>query len=200
MAQQIGQVLKMERPATVSQPSCAMLEVEKMLSAPLVTMEECDQLRQLALSLPADIDLAAPQEIARQLEFIAATLPAKNIDEEGGQKRFAVYVRLLGGYSKAALSYMTEQACRELDWFPTPRQCLHYLNQYNPAPTIRDKALSKCQHFTQSKFEQWLADLRLSEVDQDQIDDKPERWRRIAEVQMLLRRTEAGGYVQRVKA
>ena len=93
-----------------------------------------------------------------------------------------------------------EQACRELDWFPTPRQCLHYLNQYNPAPTIRDRALSKCQHFTQSKFEEWLSELRWSEVEQCQIDDKPERWRRIAEVQMLLRRTESGGYVQRVKA
>ena len=200
MAQQIGQVLKMERPATVSQPSCAMLEVEKMLSAPLVTMEECDRLRQLALSLPADIDLAAPQEIARQLEFIAATLRAKNIDEEVGQKRFAVYVRLLGGYSKAALSYMTERACRELDWFPTPRQCLQYLEQYSPEPTLNDRALRTCERFTQARFEDWLAELRAGPMEQAAIDDKPERWRRIAEVQLLLRRTEAGGYVQRVKA
>jgi hypothetical protein len=188
----------MDRPAMVSQPSYAKSEVERMLSQPLMTMEECDKLRQLALSLPAEADLASPQEIARQLEFIAATLPAKNIDEATGQKRFAVYVRLLGGYSKEALSYMTERACRELDWFPTPRQCLSFLGEYRTPPTRKDRALRKCEDFTQSVFDQFVADLRDGPVDQSVIDAKPERWKRICVETGLLRR-EGEGYVQRLR-
>lgn len=161
-------------------------------------MEQCDRLRELALSLPADADIATPQEISRQLEFIAATLPAKNIDEEGGQKRFAVYVRLLGGYSKKALSYMTEMACRELDWFPTPRQCLGYLEQYRSPPNTKDRALKKCQDFTQAVFDQFVADLRDGPVEQSVIDAKPERWKRICVETGLLRR-EGETYIQRTK-
>lgn len=201
MAKQIGQVLTFnaDRQEMASPQSYGKSEVEMMLSTPLMTMDECNRLRELALALPAETDIASPQEIARQLEFIAATLPAKNIDEQGGQKRFAVYVRLLGGYSKAALSHMTQQACRELDWFPSPRQCLEYLDAYSPAPTLKDKALKKCAWFTQQQFDEWIAELKAGKVDQASIDEKPDRWKRIAEVQMILRRTEFGEYVQRVK-
>jgi hypothetical protein len=168
------------------------------MNLPALTNDQCDQLRSLALALPSSYAPATAQEIARHLQFIAATLPSKNVDTETGQRRFAAYVRLLGGYSDKALAYMTERVLRELDWFPTPRQCLAILGDYQHPVTLRELALNKCGWHVQAEYNAFARELRTGKVNQSFIDQQPERFQRMAETQMLLRLVD-GGYVQRVQ-
>ena len=159
-----------------------------------LTIAECDELRSIALSMPVENIPVETKELAKQLQFIEATLPSKNTDEQSGQMRTAVYARILGGYTKEALSYMTERVCKELDWFPTPRQCLQILDSYTPRTTKKDKALLICSNHTQARFEEFIMSLRCREpVD---LTDKSERWLRIAEDHGYLRIVD-GEYIVR---
>jgi hypothetical protein len=91
-----------------------------------LTVAECDELRSIALAMPVENIPVETRELAKQLQFIEATLPSKNTDEQSGQMRTAVYARILGGYTKEALSYMTERVCKELDWFPRLASAYRY--------------------------------------------------------------------------
>lgn len=160
-----------------------------------LTVSECEELRTIALAMPPEHVPCPSRELAKQLQFIAATLPSKNTDEQSGQMRTAVYARILGGYTKEALAYMTERVCRELDWFPTPHQCLTILEDYSPPVTRKDKALRICANHTQARFDEFIEALRKRE--QVELTDKPERWLRIATEQGYLRFAD-DGYQQRV--
>ena len=149
-----------------------------------MTLAECDELRDMALAMPPENVGASPRELARHLNFIEATLPAKNTDQEAGQMRTAVYARILGGYTKEALAYMTERVCRELDWFPTPHQCLEILADYTPPVSRKDKALRICADHTQARFDEWMQALKAGGAP---LEGKPERWLRIATEQGYLR-------------
>jgi len=150
-----------------------------------LTVAECDELRAIALAMPEEHAPIESRELARQLQFIEATLPSKNTDEQSGQMRTAVYARILGGYTKEALSYMTQRVCRELDWFPTPHQCLDILADYNPPVSRKDKALRICANHTQARFDEFIEALRKK--DKVDLTDKPERWLRIATEQGYLK-------------
>ena len=150
-----------------------------------LTVAECDELRSMALAMPIENIPVETRELAKQLQFIEATLPSKNTDEQSGQMRTAVYARILGGYTKEALSYMTERVCKELDWFPTPRQCLEILERYTAPTSKKDKALLICSNHTQARFDEFIMSLRCGEP--VELRDKPERWLRIAETQGYLR-------------
>lgn len=168
------------------------------MSLPEMTDTECDELREIALAMPVEHVAASSREFAKHLQFIAATLPSKNIDEESGQQRTAVYARILGGYTNAALSYMSERVCRELDWFPTPHQCLEILANYNPPVTRKDRALRLCADHLQARFEAFRERLRTEIVDQCTIDAIPERWKRIFENEGRMRLVD-GHYQQRLR-
>ena len=150
-----------------------------------LTVSECDELRSIALAMPTEHIPVETRELARQLQFIEATLPSKNVEEQSGQMRTAVYARILGGYTKDALSYMTQRVCREFDWFPTPRQCLEILADYRPRATQKDIALRICAKHTRARFDQWIAALRTG-GDAD-IEGVPDGWLQIAETQGFLR-------------
>jgi len=163
-----------------------------------ITLAECDELRTLALAMPSENDPVSPRQLSRSLEFMESTLPSKNSDEQAGQMRTAVYIRIFGGYTKEAIAYLVERACKECDWFPTPKQCLEILADYTPQPSIKQQALHRCEKFSQAMFDQFIADMRDGPITQSQIDNAPERWKRICVETGLLRR-EGDGYVQRVK-
>ena len=162
--------------------------MDHLLSLSELTVSECDELRAIALAMPTEHIPVETRELARQLQFIEATLPSKNVEEQSGQMRTAVYARILGGYTKDALSYMTQRVCRELDWFPTPRQCLEILADYRPRATRKDIALRICAKHTQARFDQWIAALRTG-GDAD-IEGVPDGWLQIAETQGFLRFNE----------
>jgi hypothetical protein len=168
--------------------------MDDLMSRSELTVAECDELRSMALAMPVENIPVETKELAKQLQFIEATLPSKNTDEQSGQMRTAVYARILGGYTKEALSYMTERVCKELDWFPTPRQCLAILEGYTPRTTKKDKALRICLNHAQARFEEFIDKLRCGEP--VELSDKPERWLRIAEDRGYLRIVD-GEYIVR---
>ncbi len=184
----------MENQLTVSPQRFDTSRMDRLLTLSEMTDSECDELRELALAMPAEHIPVETRELAKQLQFIAATLPSKNTDEQSGQMRTAVYARILGGYTKEALSYMTERVCRELDWFPTPHQCLDILSSYSPPVTRKDRALTICARHTQAKFDEWI--LALRKGDDVELTGKPDRWLRIATEQGLLRYAD-GEYAKR---
>jgi hypothetical protein len=159
--------------------------MDALMSRSELTVAECDELRSIALAMPVENIPVETRELAKQLQFIEATLPSKNTDEQSGQMRTAVYARILGGYTKEALSYMTERVCKELDWFPTPRQCLQILESYTPRTSRKDKALLICSNHTQKRFEEFISKLHCGEP--VELADKPDRWLRIAEDRGYLR-------------
>ena len=193
MAQQIGQLVNLETKTALPQHFDTS-RIDQLMSRSDLTIAECDELRSIALAMPIENIPVETRELAKQLQFIEATLPSKNTDEQSGQMRTAVYARILGGYTKEALSYMTERVCRELDWFPTPRQCLDILDRYVPPASRKDKALQICAQHTEARFDEFMMSLRCGEP--VRLSDKPERWLRIAVERGYLRFVD-GEYVVR---
>jgi hypothetical protein len=132
-------------------------------------------------------------ELADCLSFIDAALPSKNVDEATGERRTAVYASLLGSYSTDALAFMAREACRTLDWFPTPRQCLDLIAGYRPPVSDQEMALRLCSDFTQTQLERWLDNVR----DGQPLGDVPDQWLRIAVERGHVRRLDDGSYVSR---
>lgn len=149
------------------------------------TRAECRALRAWANAQTNDRPTAATQDqIERHLEFLAATLPSRAIDDESGKRRFAVYVSLLTGFSNAALANMARRACETYDWFPTPKQCLELAREYNHGVGAKTTALADCNRYDQAAFETWIEALG----NDGEIGDAPERWIDIAVTRNVLRR------------
>jgi hypothetical protein len=150
------------------------------------TLDECRALRAWANAQPVTRTPAATQDqIERHLEFIAATLPSRAIDDESGKRRFAVYVSLLTGHTNEALARMARRACETLDWFPTPKQCLELAGEMpRPGNSAAAQAIRDCEQFTHDRFNRWIAEL----PEADEIGDVPQRWIDIAIARNLIRR------------
>lgn len=174
-------------------------EVAKPASMIPQTMAECIALqRWVALGRDVAPPTVTKDELARHLKFLAAALPSKAIDGDAGRDRVAVYFRMLGEYTNDAIAYMSERACREHDWFPTPAQCLAILKTYRAPLPDKEVARTNCQAFLQAEMERFHAALRDGTVPQALIDEKPDQWKRIAEEKGWLRLID-GKYVQRLK-
>lgn len=158
------------------------------------TDEECNALRERAqTSQPERPAAATIDQLARHLEFMAAALPSKGLDEMSGKRKAAVYASILGGQSNEALAYMARTACMTLDWFPTPRQCLDIIADYRPPVSDQEVAIRLCQDYTSNQFDRWIANL----TDGQPVGDVPEQWKRIAVEQGAMRRLSDGSYVSR---
>ena len=193
MAQQIGQLVSLSTKTDLPQRFDTS-RMDDLMTRSDLTVAECDELRSIALAMPIENVPVETRELAKQLQFIEATLPSKNTDEQSGQMRTAVYARILGGYTKEALSYMTERVCKELDWFPTPRQCLEILERYTAPPSKKDKALRICLNHATERFDDFISKLHCGE--HVELSDKPERWLRIAVERGYLRFVD-GEYIIR---
>lgn len=162
-----------------STPSGKSLVAKPTIRLP-ETVEECRALKLWAEAQDDRPQPASTPQIAKHLAFMSATLPSKATDDDSGKMRVAVYSRILGDFSNDALAYMARRVCAELDWFPTPRQCLEILRDYREPPTEKDEALSLCHRFWQGRFEDYIAALQAGEMDQEAIDSAPLQWRKIA--------------------
>ena len=183
-------VERLRDPATASvQPSakCPGLHLP-------TTDAECAALREWATTTqPFRAPAATIDQLAKHLEFMAAALPSKGLDEQTGKKKAAVYASLLGGQPNEALAYMARTACMTLDWFPTPRQCLDIIADYRPPVSDQEVAIRLCQDYTSNKFDRWIANLTQGQP----VGDVPEQWKRIAVEQGAMRRLSDGSYVSR---
>jgi hypothetical protein len=164
-------------------------------------LDQNDQLvlRECASAPAITFSAATPQEIAKIMEFIVATLPSKSLDLEGGKKKFAVYIRLLAGRTTDELSYLSRRACAEHDWFPTPRQCLEILKGYQVGISLNEQARRKLQDIASLHFDAFVEKLKNELCAQQWIDKFPEQWRRIA-VEKGYLKLEDGWFIQRKSA
>lgn len=135
---------------------------------------------------------ASMLQITKHLTFMAATLPSKNLDEESGKMRVAVYSSILRDYSNEAIAYMARRACQQLDWFPTPRQCLELIGGYRPPVTEKDEALMLCHNYWHGKFDEFMDYLKAGGATQEMVDAVPRRWRLIAMERGYLRHLPDG--------
>lgn len=199
MAQHIATALRLVESENQT-VSCQHFEKSRMLDlmSRSLTLAEANEIREIALSAPVErASPASPEQISKHLQFIAATLPSRNVDEETGRQRFAVYVRILGGYSDDAMKFMSVDILRNNDWFPTPNQCLTVLEQYCPPVDEIQRALMIAGRSVQDHFEEWLARLQESPVDQSVINEAPDRWKQIARERGTLRFNPDDGFTQR---
>jgi len=158
------------------------------------TIEECRELREWAeTTSDTRPQPATVEEIRRHLAFVASTLPSKTVSDEGGRKRFAVYVSLLAQYSEPAIAHMARLACERLRWFPVPAECLELIAEYRPPSDDRASILRLCDDTAQGLFERWLANIGEGQP----IGDVSDRWLRIAVERGTLRRLEHDRYVTR---
>lgn len=164
------------------------------------TIEEAKALRAWAMAQDDRAPSAHVLQITKHLSFMAATLPSKSVDDESGKMRVAVYSKILGDFSNEALAYMARRACTELDWFPTPRQCLEILRDHRPEVTEKQRALQFCHNFWQGKYEDFILALKTDTIDQDAVDTVPHQWKMIAVEQGYLRYfPEDGRYAIRAR-
>ncbi|WP_084733014.1 hypothetical protein [Sphingobium chungbukense] len=151
------------------------------------TVEECFALKVWADAQDDRPAPASPLQITKHLTFMAATLPSKSTDDESGKMRVAVYSKILGAYSNEALAYMARRACSEMQWFPTPRQCLELVRQYQPPVSEKVEALALCHRFWEGKFDDFIFELEQGIAQQEMIDAAPLNWRKIAMERGFLR-------------
>lgn len=182
---------------THGNPSSVTLPKVRPIPGPPTTMSECRALEAWARQQSNIEQKATPEQIARHLSFIAATLPSKGLDEDSAKMRFAVYARLLEDFSNQALAFMSREVCERFDWFPTPKQCLGILSEYRPPWSEADIALQQCFSFRAGRFDAWIEALKSGAATSDEIGRAPERWRRIAVEQGHLRRLDDGSFVIR---
>lgn len=156
-------------------------------------MAECRQLAAWAESLSSKPVGASDGYITNRLQFMQAALPARAIDDSAGEKRAAVYLSILRGHSREALTFLSDEACRRCDWFPTPKQCLEIIAEHRPPVSERDATLRLCAAFAEDALAAWLANLEAGE----EIGDVPEQWIRIAIERGPLRRLSDGKVVSR---
>lgn len=196
MAQQLGEIVRRQQsPSAASPQSC-----EKYLPVDLIpptTEAEAARLADWAASAPRSEPAATPTQIARHLQFLDATLPSKATDEETAKMRFAVYAKLLTGQSNAALAFMSQRACRELDWFPTPKQCLAILKDYVAPATPRETALMLVSQFHSSRFDEWIEQFKAGTMTDIAMNAAPDRWKRIAVERGFLRYGDENEFIIR---
>ncbi len=137
-----------------------------------------------------------PGRLLKKIKFMNATLPSKAIDEDAGEQRTAVYVAILSQYAEDAISWMVQQACARLDWFPTPKQCLALIEEYEGKrpPTERTLALVDGRKFLEQRLAEFMATFRDGTATASSIAAVPEHWRRVAMEQGFLRYDRDGGY------
>jgi hypothetical protein len=174
-----------------TKPSALSLLEDREIVAP-ATVAEARALQAWAERQPAQPDArTSPEELAEQMRYLRSILPSRPTDIDTGKRRVAVYTQILGRYAPESIRRMVEKAAETCRFFPTPAECVAILEAFVSPPTDRDRALSMCQQFWQSRFDDWLAELRDPDASDAVVDAVPEQWRRIAMERGLLRWVEA---------
>lgn len=164
---------------------------------PPTTDEQAHLLAQWAVRQPDRAPTATFEQISGHLDYMLVTLSTRRSDEQDGEKRATVYAAILSEYSNEALSFMAMEACKTLDWFPTPRQCLDILKRWREPVPAKVHARNLCQKYWQTRFDEFAEALSRDDVDPAIIENVNPAWLLIAEERGLLRRLDDGQYVIR---
>ena len=132
---------------------------------------------------------ASERHFAQCLRILIATLPKKVTDDLGGELLVAAYRRMLGHFSDAAISHMTESALK-LKWFPTIGECLSILENWQAPPNVdrqiaqeavmRERELrhAECKEQDRAAMETALGG--IATLDWLAINSMPINWKHIA--------------------
>lgn len=155
-------------------------------------MAELEAVANAPLPRPVPCDASHFAKCMRSLSL----LPSRADDETKGELRLAIYQRMLGHHPNEAISYLVERALSELNWFPTPKQCLDILADWR-APVSedrrrRDLAIRLIAGERRLRFEDAMAALERRELDGEALDALPQRWKLIAVERGFLRDTHDG--------
>lgn len=110
-------------------------------------------------------------------------LPKRQDDALGGQLKFGLYKRHLGGFSNDALSYLTMQATKTCHWFPTIAECLDLLKAWpNRSRDVerQEKAAHLIRRELNIRMDEAVAAMARRELGQDEIDALPDLTKRVA--------------------
>lgn len=183
--------------STDSPPPCVK-QVNGSIAVDLPqTTEEARSLRAWAETYVEQRVNATPEQIVKHLTAMSATLPSRSVDIDAGKTRVAVYTKFLLEWPNEALAYMSRRACAEMDWFPTPKQCLDLLKCWTAPAGLRDRAFRYCDQFWQMRHDEWIARLAGDDASPDDLTGVPANWLSIAEERGLLRRMDDGSFVIR---
>lgn len=160
----------------------------------ITTVDEARRLEKWAERQPVRWAPLTVDKLADQLGYMDAVLPSKMADTDKGRRRATVYASVLGEYSEHAIRYMVNRAIRELKWFPTPSECLAILADHNDPETPRQRAFAMLQGFAQTRFEDFIRQLRDRKGTPELIAKAPDQWRRIAVEQGYLHWNNRDGY------
>lgn len=159
-----------------------MAELEAVANEPLPRQEPCDA--------------AHFAKCMRSLSL----LPSRADDETKGELRLAIYQRMLGHNPNGAISYLVERALAELNWFPSPKQCLDILADWKEPVSKerrrRDIACNLIAGERRMRFEDAMYAMQARELHGDALDAIPERWKLIAVERGYLRLAPDGFIVR----
>lgn len=159
-------------------------------------MAELEAVANEPLPRPVPCDAAHFAKCMRSLSL----LPSRADDETKGELRLAIYQRMLGNHPNAAISYLVERALAELNWFPSPKQCLDILADWREPVSEerrrRDIACNLIAGERAMRFEDAMNAMAARELHGEALDRLPERWKLIAVEKGYLRLAPDGFMVR----
>jgi len=127
-------------------------------------------------------------EFAKYMRLMGATLKAKDDDEIAGKLRLRAYQSCLGHHPAAAMQFMARYCIDTMIFFPTISECHDVLKEWvNPLGRTVSVAKRIGAKQQQYNFDDFRDTLRNGIATQEQVDQTPERWRRILTEQGHLR-------------
>ncbi len=145
--------------------------------------------------LPAPTLLPASEDHFLKCMRTLTLLPAKQEDDLSAELRIAVWRKHFGSYPAEALSFLTECATLECRFFPSPAECKAILDRWSRTDgpwRAHQLAQLRAIRERQARFDEVMARFRVGEISQAEVDQLPDRWKRIAATQGYLR--EDGTY------
>lgn len=128
-------------------------------------------------------------------------LPSKADDDVKGELRLKIYQRMMGNYPAQAIRYLAERALTELNWFPSPKQCLDILADWrepiSEARRKRDLAINMIEDERRARYDDMMGALKRRELDAEAIEKLSDRVKAIGVEMGYLRFDAETGYTVR---
>lgn len=157
---------------------------------------------EMAASSPLPALAASDDQHFAKCMRTLSILPSRADDDVTGKLRLALYQRKLGAYPADALSFMVSELLDTQDWFPSIHQCLTAIRRWarnDEAVKVKARAAILAGRERQIRLDETMARLSRGELEQDEIDAMPGRWKRIAEEAGYLREVAEGIFASRIE-
>lgn len=145
--------------------------------------------------LPAPPLVPVGEQHFNQCMRTLTVLPSRDDDELTAKLRLALYRQHFGHLPAEAWSFLVKHATMECRFFPTPAECKAILDRWSRKDgpwRAHQLAQTRARQERQARFDDTFARFREGTITQQEVDQLPERWKRIAATQGYVR--EDGTY------